>query len=60
MTDLIDTKTDIELLKSLLAEIAKATSEISEAQNDIAKAKNRIKFAIVLTNKLLDRIGDTK
>lgn len=60
MTDLIDKKTDGELLRSLLAEIAKAKNELSCAQGDIAKAQNRINFLIVLSNKLIERNGDLK
>lgn len=55
MNDLLDAKTDTELLKSLLAETAKAKNEITCAQGDIAKAQSRLNFLIVLINKLIDR-----
>ena len=53
--DILQTKTDQEILQSLLAEIAKATGEIRCARGDIEKAQSRIKFTIVLINELLDR-----
>lgn len=55
MNDLLDAKSDEELLKSLLAETAKAKNEITCAQGDIAKAQSRLNFLIVLINKLIDR-----
>lgn len=54
--DLLDSKTDKELLDSLVAEAAKATAEIRSAQNDIDKARSRIKFVLVLANKMIDRM----
>lgn len=56
--DVIDTKTDEELLRSLLAEIAKANNEINCASNDLKKARNRLSFLIVVANKLIERQGD--
>lgn len=56
--DILDRKTDSELLLSALAEIAKAKNEIQCAENDIKKARNRLNFLIVLTNKLIERQGD--
>mgnify|MGYP000582980567 CR=1 FL=1 len=56
--DLLDTKTDDELLRSLLAEIAKAKNEINCAQTDIKKATNRLNFLIVVANKMIERNGD--
>lgn len=58
MKDLIDNKTDEELLQSLLAEIAKANNELACAKRDIIKANNRINFLIVLANKLIERGKD--
>lgn len=55
MKDLLDTKTDSELLHSLIAEIAKAKNEIGCAKRDIDKATSRLSFLVVLTNKLKDR-----
>lgn len=56
--DVIDAKSDKELLQSLLAEIAKANNEIKCARGDVDKAQNRIKFATMLLHKLIERQGD--
>ena len=56
--DILDSKTDKELLKSLLAEIAKATKELRCAQADIVKAQSRLSFVLAVTNTLIDRQGD--
>jgi len=56
--DVLDTKSDKELLQSLLAEIAKARNEIKCAKGDIDKAQSRISFLIVVANELLNRQGD--
>lgn len=56
--DMLDNKTDIELLQSLLAEMAKANNEIRCAQQDLNKAQNRIKFLLLLANMLIERQGD--
>jgi hypothetical protein len=56
--DVLDNKTDKELLESLVAEIAKATNEIKCARGDIDKAQSRIRFLLVLAHTLLNRQGD--
>lgn len=56
--DVVDKKTDQELLASLLAEVAKASNEIKCAQADLAKAQSRLSFVLVLTNTLIKRQGD--
>lgn len=53
--DIIDSKDDKEILLSMIAEVAKSSAEIRDAQNDIAKAQNRIKFVLVLINKMIER-----
>lgn len=53
--EVLKTKSDDELLKSLVAEAAKATNEIKCAQGDLAQAQNRLSFILVLVNELLDR-----
>lgn len=58
MNDLLDRKTKIELLQTVIAEAAKANNEISCAKADIAKASNRLNFLVVLANKLIDREKD--
>lgn len=56
--DLLDNKTDKELLESLLAEIAKATNELKCARGDLDKAQSRIKFLLVVAHELIKRQGD--
>ena len=56
--DVLDSKTDKQLLESLIAEIAKATNEIRCAKADIEKAQSRIKFLLVLAHTLIERQGD--
>ncbi len=51
----IDSKTDEELLRSLLAENAEATNEIRCAQGDLAKAQNRLAFTVAVLNTLIHR-----
>lgn len=53
--DILDQKTDKELLQSLVAEIAKTTNEIKCARGDIDKAQGRIKFLLVLAHTLINR-----
>ena len=52
---ILDSKTDRELLKSLLAEIAKASNEIRCAQTDLTKAQSRLSFLIAVSNELISR-----
>ena len=56
--ELLDHKSDKELIQSLVEEIAKAKNEITCAEADIKKAKGRLQFLIVLANELLNRQGD--
>lgn len=56
--DVLNSKTDSELLKSMLAEIAKTANEIRCAKGDIDKATNRLSFLLVLVNTLIERQGD--
>lgn len=53
--DILDKKTDEELLRSLLGEIAKARNELSCAKGDLDKANSRLSFLIVLANTLIER-----
>ena len=55
MEDIIKTKTDQELLETLLKEAAKASNELTSVKNDVTKAQNRVKFSIMLINRLLER-----
>jgi len=58
LMDVLDNKTDKELLESLVVEIAKATNEIKCARGDIDKAQGRIKFLLVLAHELIYRQED--
>ena len=53
--DVINTKTDEELLQSLLSEIAKSRNEVNCAMKDLNKANSRLGFLLVLANSLMDR-----
>ena len=55
MKDLMDSKSDSELLRSMIAEIAKAGNEVACAKRDIDKATSRLNFLVVLANKLIER-----
>jgi hypothetical protein len=56
--DVLDNKSDKELLESLIAEIAKAKNEIKCARGDLEKAQSRIGFLVVLANELINRKED--
>ena len=58
MKDLLNSKTDEELLQSIIAETAKANNEIACAKRDITKATSRLNFLVVLANKMIERTGD--
>lgn len=53
--DILDSKSDEELLKTIVGEIAKAGNEIKCARADLDKAANRQKFLLVLAHKLIER-----
>lgn len=54
-TDSLEEHTDEELLGVLLREIAKAGNEIRNAEADVQKAQKRLRFGVLLANRLLDR-----
>jgi len=53
--DIIDSKSNKELLQSLLAELAKAKSELQCARNDLDKMNSRLGFNIAVVNRLIQR-----
>ncbi len=53
--EILNTKTDAELLESLLSEIAKSRNEVNCAMRDLNKANSRLGFLLVLANSLIDR-----
>lgn len=57
---ILDDKTDLEIMQSLLAELAKAQNEIACARKDLEKAQGRQKFLLVLAHEMIRRQGDTK
>ena len=56
--DILDSKDDVDLLKSLLAEVAKASNELRCAQSDVQKAQSRLSFVLAVANTLIDRKKD--
>ena len=53
--DILDTKTDSELLKSIIAELAKARNEMACAKGDMDKASSRISFLLAVANTIINR-----
>lgn len=56
--DILDNKSREELLRSLLAELAKSKNELTCARADIDKINSRIAFLLVVANTLINRQGD--
>lgn len=57
----LSNKTDADLERSILAEVAKAANELRCAEQDVKKAQNRLSFVIVVANELINRSqGDQK
>jgi formate-dependent nitrite reductase cytochrome c552 subunit len=56
--DLLKNKTNQELHKSLLAEVAKAKKELKDAQSDVSKAQSRLGFTVAALNELINRGND--
>lgn len=54
--DMLSKKTDNEIVRSMLAEIAKSKAELLSAEADLNKVRNRISFLIVLTNEMINRL----
>lgn len=55
--NILEDKTDKELVKTLIGEMAKAGNELKCAQQDVAKAQSRINFLLVIANELINRTG---
>lgn len=55
---ILEDKSDRDLLESLKAELAKAQNEVNCARKDLDKALGRQKFLLVLTYELIKRKGD--
>lgn len=56
--DVLSDKDSDDLLKSMLAEVAKASNELKCARADLDKATNRLNFTLVLVNELINRKED--
>ena len=56
--DILDQKTDKELLLSTLAELAKTSNELKCAKADLVKISSRLSFLLAVTNELINRQGD--
>ena len=56
--DILDQKTNDELIKSILAELAKTANEVKCAKQDLDKVSSRLSFLLVVTNTLIKRQGD--
>ena len=54
--DLLDNKTVDELLSVMLRELAKASNEARSAERDMQKSQNRLRFAILLANRLKEKV----
>jgi hypothetical protein len=53
--DIINNKSDEDLQKSIICEIAKSKNEIACAKSDLNKATSRLTFVLAIANTLLDR-----
>ena len=53
--DILQNKTNQELLQSILAEVAKCANEVNCAAKDVTKARNRLTFVIAVANELINR-----
>ena len=53
--DILDTKSNSELLRSIVAELAKARNELACAKGDLDKANSRITFLLAVANTVLNR-----
>jgi len=58
--DVLDKKTNEELVASQIGELAKATNELRCAKGDLEKIQNRLNFSLVLMNEMIKRQGDQK
>jgi len=56
--EILDRKTDKELILSIIGELAKARNELSCARGDVEKAQSRLGFLVMVTNKMLERQKD--
>lgn len=53
--DILNNKSNEELHKSILCEVAKSKNEIACARSDLDKATSRLSFVLAVANTLIDR-----
>jgi hypothetical protein len=56
--DLLDKKTDDELHRSMIAELAKTSNELRCAKADIEKISSRLGFLLALVHTVINRPKD--
>ena len=56
--DVLQNKTNKELLQSMLAETAKTLNEVNCSIKDNNKARNRLTFQIAVLNEMINREED--
>ncbi len=56
--DVLENKSNKELLQSMLAETAKCLNEVNCARKDLDKARNRLAFQIAVLNTMINREED--
>ena len=56
--NVLNDKSDRELLKSIIAEMAKMSNELKCSQQDQQKVQSRLSFLLVTTNELINRQKD--
>jgi hypothetical protein len=56
--EILDSKTDDELLSSLLAELAKTSHELRCAKGDLEKMAGRLSFLLAVVNTMINRQKD--
>lgn len=55
---MLENSSNEDIIKSSLAELAKASNELRCIKNDAEKVSNRVSFLLLLINTLADRLTD--
>lgn len=58
LMEVLQNKSNKELLQSMLAETAKTLNEVNCARKDLDKARNRLTFQIATLNEMINREED--
>jgi hypothetical protein len=56
--DILDSKTDDELHRSMIAELAKTSNELRCAKADIEKISSRMGFLLAMVHTMINRPKD--